>query len=69
VGRKNVTKRPAFVVATLGGIGLVAAAALTLLPAPDASSTTIDAKPFAELPDGRGGLNVEAIVYPVSRSN
>ena len=58
-----MTKRPAFVVAILGGIGLVTAVVLTIAPAPDASSTTIDAKPFAELPNGRGGLNVEAIVY------
>ena len=69
-----------FTFATLSGLVLLAAAAQTTAPVPEAADTpTVSSKAapvanrgFSELPDGRGGTNVEAFqdtLYPLLRQN
>jgi len=60
-----VTKTSAVSAALFLSLVLVVATALTIAPGHDASSATSTATnpAFAELSDGRGGVNVEAIVY------
>ncbi|HUF72662.1 MAG TPA: hypothetical protein VMR74_07170 [Gammaproteobacteria bacterium] len=56
------TKRNAFLLGTGGGLVLLAAAALTLAQDRSAPIVKTDLG-YSELPDGRGGINVEAIAY------
>jgi hypothetical protein len=63
-----VTKRAAVRVLVLGGFAPLVAAALLTGCAPDEISTSGSPTAsvqlgFSELPDGRGGINVESIVY------
>lgn len=65
-----MTKRTALKLGILCGFVLQAATALTTAPVPEAASPMVlgEAGPnknigFSELPDGRGGTNVEAIIY------
>jgi hypothetical protein len=62
---QTVARRSGFMWAVVGGVVLVVAAALTLAPRHEASSESVATTSlgFSELPDGRGGTNVEAVVY------
>jgi hypothetical protein len=67
-----VTKATTFTIAVLWGLVLFAMAALTRAPGPGATSMPAAmSQPvlaaevgFSVLPDGRGGTNVESVVYP-----
>jgi len=59
-----VRKKTALVLVIIGGVVAVAAALLTKAPAPEATAAaTAPRLGYSELPDGRGGINVESIVY------